>query len=135
LLLPQLPTLPDSIAIGDIIITAAASYYSGETYLYQQPHSSLPPMTVVGQDIIVTSGDAGAALLAKTILPAIGLEVGGIPGGLVGYVGGQVVDVSTTIASVVYDGGRLSGIPTHYSYAVLWEWPLTQAILIHSRED
>ncbi|MFC1976540.1 RHS repeat domain-containing protein, partial [Chloroflexota bacterium] len=132
---PQIPSLPDVVALGDVGVTTAASYYSGETYLYQQPHPSLPPMTVIGQDVIVTSADAGGALLAKSILPALGFEAGGVGGGMLGYVGGQAVDVVATIASVVYDGSRLRGIPTYFSYAVLWEgWPPSQAILIHAQE-
>jgi hypothetical protein len=141
-MIPQVPGIPDAVAVFDIAVTTGASYYSGETYLYQQPHPTLPPMTVIGQDVIFTSADAVGAALAKVVLPILGTGIGSsvsIPGGVMGvaagYVGGQAVDVVATVASVVYDGARLAGMPTYFSYGILWDprGP-RQAILIHAQE-
>jgi len=134
--------LPDWVALGDIVIAGFGSYYVGETYLLERPHPSLPPMVVLGQDILVTSADAGLATLSKVILPILGMEigaaasgVGGIAGGIVGYITGQAVDVGTTLHSIGYDRGRLEGTkPIYLSYGIFWEDRLRQAILIYGQK-
>lgn len=131
--------LPDFTALVDVGIAATASYYSGETYLFERPHASLPRMVVLGQDVVVTTGDAAVAALAKTILPALGLSVGSSSGtlvgtamgGVVGSLGGMAVDVGTTMISLGYDFDRATGkMPTYFSYALFWEERLRQAVLI-----
>ena len=96
----------DVTALGDIGVTYVASLLSGQSYFFEQPHSDLPAMVSVNQDVLVTTGDAAIALGGK----GIGALVGGLPG----YGVGLGIDVATTGTSLVYDYNRVFGSTPNY---------------------
>jgi hypothetical protein len=58
LILEPTPIIPETlVAFINFLVTAVASYTSGQTYANQSPHQGLPPIIGVGQDILVTGGD------------------------------------------------------------------------------
>jgi RHS repeat-associated protein len=132
--------IPSAAALVDVGVTGFASFFSGETY-FGRPHPSLPPMLVLGQDVIVSSADAATAALAGAILPDLGAMVGSSAGGLPGTVAGgatgqlsaSAIDVTTTTIKLYYGTARLRGLPTYLSYAIFWEGALRQAILLYGK--
>jgi RHS repeat-associated protein len=96
-----IPGEEDVLAAIDIGAETAGSIFHGETYLRGRPHPSLPEMTVIGQDALVSGGDFGIALTAKIV----GGSLAGVPGLGVG----EVVDMFTTGSSIYYDTRRIAG--------------------------
>jgi RHS repeat-associated protein len=96
----------DAAAFSDVAVTYASSAFSGQSYVFEQPHPDVPRMLSVNQDVLVTAGDAIGALAAKGVF---GILTGG--GGIVA---GKGVDVVTTGASAVYDYNRVFGSTPNY---------------------
>ena len=101
-----LPGDEDAAALADIGVTYLSSAFGGDSYFFEKPHSSLPYMLTINQDVIFTTGDAGAAGAAKII--------GSAAAGPSGYLAGVGSDVLTTGASLVYDGNRVFGELKNY---------------------
>ena len=107
----HIPFLSDVIGFLDLGVETFGSWAYGETYR-GQPHESLPDMTVIGQDALVSGSDFSAALAAKLIGAGAGSS-SGPEGILAGYGVGMVIDMGTTGVSLVYDLGRVTHtIPT-----------------------
>lgn len=110
--------LPDILSLLDIGVSAFGSYFGGETGRRMQLHSRLPEMTVLGQDIIWTTGEAAAGITAKAVLGTTGFIVTG--GNPVGFVGGtsfgDAIDVITSATAYVYDWSRVLEVtPTTFA--------------------
>lgn len=101
-----LPGDEDAAALADVGVTYLSSAFGGDSYLFERPDSSLPYMVTINQDVIVTAGDAGIAILGKLGASAVA--------GPVGYLVGEGTDVVTTGASLVYDGNRVFGDLKNY---------------------
>jgi hypothetical protein len=91
-------SLPASI---DFAFTLIGSLSTRESFVYGQVHPALPPMALIGQDVLVNGADFGIAEAAT--LAGIGLA------GPAGYAFGRVVDACTTSASLVHDYARVNG--------------------------
>jgi hypothetical protein len=106
---------------GDILVAGTASYFAGETGILRLDES-LPPMLGVGQDPIVTTGEALAIPPVQIGLTIYGFSSGSIPGAMTGLILAQELDIGTSALSAAYDIARAEGtIPQVISVAFYWD--------------
>jgi RHS repeat-associated protein/uncharacterized repeat protein (TIGR01451 family) len=100
----------------DVGVTATGCFLNGLCFV-GRPAPNLPPMLVVNQDLLLTTGE----FLAPLGGAAVGFGVsGGNPGGA--YVGSVGTDIVTSVLSVGYDIGRMTdSIPNVVSVGITFD--------------
>jgi len=103
----------DAAGLVDIFIAGIGNLVSGDMWINGRPDPNLPPMFLIGQDVLWTAGADYAvpwgmfgAATAATGNPEAGVGVK------------MVTDLCTSIASIVYDWGRAEGSPTRLNAGV-----------------